>query len=189
VRVVAATNADLEDLVQQGQFRSDLYYRVGVATVNLPPLRERKDEIPALAALFLDRYSAECGRSGLRLADDFIAALVLYHWPGNIRQLANEVRRCIAMADDGQVLTAKALAPVILELWQDRPAAVTAPVQAGVKIGLDQTLSNAVGELEEKFIQHAMDATGGRVADAARLLGLSRKGLFLKRRRRGMVQP
>jgi DNA-binding NtrC family response regulator len=87
------------------------------------------------------------------------------------------------------VLTAKALAPVILELWQDRPAAVTAPVQAGVKIGLDQTLSNAVGELEEKFIQHAMDATGGRVADAARLLGLSRKGLFLKRRRRGMVQP
>lgn len=189
VRVVAATNADLESLVQQGQFRSDLYYRVGVATVNLPPLRERKDEIPALAALFLDRYSAECGRSGLRLADDFIAALVLYHWPGNIRQLANEVRRCIAMADDGQVLTAKELAPVIVELWQDRPASVAVPIQAGVRIGLDQTLSSAAGELEEKFIQHAMDATGGRVADAARLLGLSRKGLFLKRRRRGMVQP
>ena len=76
VRVVAATNADLDDLVDQGRFRRDLFYRVGVARLNLPPLRERKDEIPALAALFLDRFSRECQRTGLRPGDDFIAALL-----------------------------------------------------------------------------------------------------------------
>src|SRR5579862_349308 len=102
VRIVAATNADLDALVAQGRFRSDLFYRLGVARLALPPLRERKDEIPALAALFLDRYAGECKRTGVRLGDDAVAALLLYSWPGNIRQLANEMRRVAAMASDGE---------------------------------------------------------------------------------------
>ena len=93
VRIVAATNTNLESLAEQGRFRRDLFYRIGVARIELPPLRERKDEIPAFASLFLTRCAAECGRNGLRLGDDFIAALLLYDWPGNIRQLANEIRR------------------------------------------------------------------------------------------------
>ena len=187
VRVVAATNADLDDLVDQGRFRRDLFYRVGVARLSLPPLRERKDEIPALAGLFLDRYSRECQRAGLRTGDDFIAALLLFDWPGNIRQLANEIRRVVALAADGQTLGASDLAPEIAETWNRRPTASPTPSIPIVNVRLDQPLSQALAELEKKFIEQAMASAGGRVADAAHLLGISRKGLFLKRRRQGMV--
>ncbi len=109
VRIVAATNANLDDLVEDGRFRRDLFYRLSVARLTLPPLRERKDEIPALASLFLTRCSRECHRTGVRLADDLIAALLLYDWPGNIRQLSNEIRRIAALADDGQLLHSQRL--------------------------------------------------------------------------------
>ena len=187
VRIVAATNANLDVLVEQGRFRRDLYYRVGVARLALPPLRERKDEIPAFASLFLSRFSRECRRSGVRLGDDFIAALLLYDWPGNIRQLANEIRRAVAMAADGQTLHSTDLGADIVERWNARPTSVRVPETQGVFIRLDQDLARATGELEQRFIEHAMSSAGGRVADAAHLLGLSRKGLFLKRRRRGLL--
>jgi transcriptional regulator with PAS, ATPase and Fis domain len=187
VRVVAATNADLDELVEQGRFRRDLFYRVGVARLALPPLRERKDEIPALASLFLDRYSRECQRAGLRPTDDFIAALLLFDWPGNIRQLANEIRRVVALAADGQTLTAADLAPEIAEGWNARPTTTPAAAEPGVHVRLDQPLARALADLEKKFIEYALESSGGRVADAAHLLGISRKGLFLKRRRQGLV--
>jgi len=187
VRVLAATNADLEAMAKQGRFRSDLFYRIGVAHLELPPLRERKDEIPAFAALFLTRFARECGRTGLKLADDLIAALLLYDWPGNIRQLANELRRVAALAADGQTLGAADLAPEVTENWNTRPVAPTRSAVPAVEVRLDQPLTLAMAELERKFIEHALDASSGRVADAAQLLGLSRKGLFLKRRRAGLT--
>jgi DNA-binding NtrC family response regulator len=187
VRVIAATNANIAREVQDGAFRRDLFYRIGAAPLNLPPLRERKDEIPALAALFLARYARESGRTGLRLGDDFIAALLLYDWPGNIRELANEVRRAVAMADDGATLDSASLAPDILQRWNERPIQAAPSAGLLVHVRLDQTLAQAVRHLEEQFIDHALAATGGRVTEAAGILGLSRKGLFLKRRRRGMV--
>jgi DNA-binding NtrC family response regulator len=189
VRLVAATNANLESLARQGRFRQDLLYRLGVAVLVLPPLRERKDEIPALASFFLTKSASECGRTGVKLADDFVAALLLYDWPGNIRELSNEIRRAVAMADDGEVLGARHLAPDIARLWHNRTdtGASAEPNIPGVHVSLDQTLAQAVSELEERFIAHALQSTGGRVAEAAQLLGLSRKGLFLKRRRRGLV--
>jgi transcriptional regulator with GAF, ATPase, and Fis domain len=189
VRIVAATNRSLDAMAKDGRFRRDLYYRIGVAPIELPPLRERRDEIPAFASLFLTRYAAECGRANLRLADDFIAALLLYDWPGNIRQLANEIRRVAAMATDGQVLGAADLAPEITANWNARavlPGRSHSTVPA-IEIRLDQPLAKAIDELERKFIEQAMSASNGRVADAAEMLGLSRKGLFLKRRRRGLV--
>jgi hydrogenase-4 transcriptional activator len=189
VRIVAATNAVLEDRVEDGRFRRDLFYRLIGARLALPPLRERKDEIPALAELFLNRYSRECQRSGIRLGDDLIAALLLYDWPGNIRQLANEIRRVVAMADDGQTLRTSDLAPEISTVWNTRPTTTarssTAP---SLEVRLDQPLDQALDEVERTFIKRAMDASGGRVADAANLLGISRKGLFLKRRKWGLVQ-
>ena len=189
VRIVAATNANLTDLVEDGRFRRDLFYRIGVAKLALPPLRERKDEIPALASLFLTRYSRECRRNDVRLGDDLIAALLLYDWPGNIRQLANEVRRIVAMADDGEILHSAALAPDITTAWNTR---ITLPPAENpghtVVIRVDQPLERAIDELERTFIDRAMRTSGGRVAEAAQLLGISRKGLFLKRRRWGMVQ-
>jgi DNA-binding NtrC family response regulator len=189
VRIVAATNANLDDLVEAGRFRRDLFYRLDVARLALPPLRERKDEIPALAALFLTRYCRERQRTGVRLADDLIAALLLYDWPGNIRQLANEVHRIVAMADDGQVLHSGDLTPEITTAWNNRSTSVPAE-QPGlaVVVQLDQPLDRAIDQLERAFIARAMEISGGRVAEAAQLLGISRKGLFLKRRRRGLVE-
>ncbi len=188
VRVVAATNANVDSLVSDGRFRGDLFYRINSARLALPPLRERKDEIPALAALFLARSLRECGRQGIRLGDDFVAALLLYDWPGNLRQLANEIRRLVALAPDGATLTSLDLSAAIAEPWNRRPVSVgAATASALVPIRLDQPLALAVRELEQKFIEHAMQAAGGRVADAAHQLGLSRKGLFLKRRRSGML--
>ena len=188
VRIVAATNANLDGLVEEGRFRRDLFYRLGVARLSLPPLRERKDEIPALASLFLARYSRECCRTGVRLGDDLIAALLLYDWPGNIRQLANEIRRVVAMADDGEVLHSAALAPDITAAWNNRSTVPPADAKAqSVVIRLDQPLDKAIEELERTFVDRAMESASGRVAEAAQLLGISRKGLFLKRRRWGLV--
>jgi DNA-binding NtrC family response regulator len=187
VRVVAATNGDLGAMSDQGRFRKDLFYRIGVARLELPPLRERKDEIPAFASLFLARFARECGRTGLRLGDDLIAALLLYDWPGNIRQLANELRRVAAMAVDGQTLGAADLAPEVTENWNTRPVVPSRSTVPAVDVRLDQPLALAVAELERKFIEHALNASSGRVADAAHLLGVSRKGLFLKRRRCGLT--
>jgi DNA-binding NtrC family response regulator/tetratricopeptide (TPR) repeat protein len=188
VRVVAATNANVDDLTAQGRFRRDLFYRLGVARLVLPPLRERKDEIPALAALFASRASKECGRSGVRLSDDFVAALLLHEWPGNLRELYNEIRRLVAMAEDGAVLTASQLSPDIARHWMTRPVAPAETVAGpNVVVRLDQTLAEAISQVEQQFIDRALKATGGRVTEAANMLGLSRKGLFLKRRRRGLV--
>jgi transcriptional regulator with PAS, ATPase and Fis domain len=184
LRVIAATNAPLEDLVNGGSFRRDLFYRLGVATLTLPPLRERKEEIPALAALFLARYSRECQRMDLRLGDDLVAALLLYDWPGNVRQLANEIRRLVAMADNGDILGVRDLAPEVIRKWNAHSGPKFPPVAAPTyTVRLDQPLGQAVAELEREFINRALAASGGKVTDAARFLGISRKGLFLKRKR------
>ncbi len=187
VRLVAATNVDLETAADDGRFRRDLFYRIGGIKLELPPLRERKDEIPAFASLFLARFAHECGRTGLRLADDFIAALLLYDWPGNIRQLAHEIRRVAAMAADGQTLGAVDLAPEITLNWNSRPTIPARSTAPAVDVRLDQPLAMAIADLERKFIEHAMNTSSGRIAEAAHLLGVSRKGLFLKRRRRGLA--
>ena len=188
VRVVAATNAQLESLVSQGRFRSDLFYRLRVAAIALPPLRERKDEIPALAATFVRKACKEAGRRNLSVGADFIAALLLHEWPGNIRQLANEVRRAVTLTDDGATLTAQDLSPEIAEGWvARRPVQPEAPPAApSVSIRLDQSLECAVDDIERAFVRRALEQTQGRMSDAARLLGISRKGLFLKRKKLGL---
>jgi DNA-binding NtrC family response regulator len=186
VRVVAATNANLDARAGQGLFRSDLLYRINGARISLPPLRERKDEIPALASLFVSQFSRECERSGLRVGDDLIAALLLYDWPGNIRQLANEIRRVVAMAVDGQTLSSADLASDITRAWYARPTAAPEPARNAVHVAFDQPLPRAVETVERAFIEHALARSRGRVTEAAQLLGLSRKGLFLKRRRHGL---
>jgi len=188
VRVVAATNANLETLVSQGRFRSDLFYRLSVGTLALPPLRERKDEIPALAATFVRKACQEVGRQQLTVAAEFVAALLLYDWPGNIRQLRNEVRRAVALADDGSTLTAENLSSEIAVGWVTRRQAPT-PESAGgpaVTVRLDQSMDHALGDIERAFIERAMQQTSGHVSEAARLLGISRKGLFLKRKKLGL---
>jgi DNA-binding NtrC family response regulator len=184
VRVLAATNIDLDERSQSGTFRRDLFFRLGTAHINLPPLRERKDEIPALSAYFVNRFSRECDRPGLRVSDDLIAALLLHDWPGNIRQLGNELRRIVAMAEPGQTLSSEDLSDQVTQGWRRAHGLLREKSDGpSITVDFDQPLPDAVEAVERAFIDRAMLAAGGRVAEAAQLLGISRKGLFLKRRR------
>jgi len=183
VRVIAATNARLETLVGEGRFRSDLFYRLKVATLSLPPLRERKDEIPALTAFFLRKATAETNRSRITLGDDVVAAMLLYDWPGNLRQLSNELRRMVALSEDGATLRTTDLSPEVSGPWFAARPYAARDDGPGVAVRLDQPLELALAEVERAFIERAMAQSQGRVSDAAQLLGISRKGLFLKRKK------
>jgi DNA-binding NtrC family response regulator len=185
VRIIAATNANLELLVAQGRFREDLLYRLNVLRLHLPPLRERREEIPPLVQHYIRKFGDEQRKGHLTLSDETLEYLLLYAWPGNIRQLANEVRRMIALAETDATLTPALLSPEILA--SRRTVAVSsAPVEPEIRLRLDQQLPQAVEVLEQTLVRRALERSNGRVEEAARLLGISRKGLFLKRRRWGM---
>jgi DNA-binding NtrC family response regulator len=184
VRVIASTNANLEGLVADGRFREDLFYRLNVVRFNLPPLRERREEIPPLAEHHLARAGREFGKE-LRLGEETVEYLVLYRWPGNVRQLANEMRRLAALAENGAVLMPEHLDPAITAGRRTVPVSQDQVSAEQVVVRLDQPLPAAVEHLERAALRHALARSGGRVDEAARLLGLSRKGLYLKRQRLG----
>jgi DNA-binding NtrC family response regulator len=184
VRVIAATNGNLEELVAAGRFREDLLYRLNVIHLKLPPLRERREEIPPLVQHHLRRQSDEQKKGSLTLSDETLEYLLLYSWPGNIRQLANEVRRMVALAEPNSTLTPALLSPEIQA--SRRTIAATDHDEAEVRVRLDQPLPAAVEMLEQMMVRRALDRSHGRVEEASRLLGISRKGLFLKRRRWGL---
>ena len=184
VRVIAATNANLEQLVAEGTFRQDLFYRLNVVRLRLPPLRERREEVPALVEHYVRRYADQQKKGRLTLTDEALEYLLLYPWPGNVRQLANEVNRMVAMADKDAALNATHLSPELQATRRTIPA-TTAP-DSELRISLELSLPEAVELLEKTMVQAALDRSNGRLEDAARLLGISRKGLFLKRRRWGI---
>ena len=186
VRVIAATNANLDALVAQGRFREDLFYRLNIVPMHVPPLRERRIEIPALANHYLHKYALESHRGDLRLAEETMEYLVLYRWPGNVRQLANEMRRMAALAEPGAVLMPEHLSPQIASSRLTIPPSQRALEPTEVVVRTDQPMAAAVGHVERTMIQNAMRQSGGKVEEAARILGLSRKGLYLKRVRHGL---
>jgi DNA-binding NtrC family response regulator len=183
VRVVAATNADLEKLVADGRFREDLFYRLNVVLLEVPPLRDRREEIPPLVNYFLDKCSREGHKSGIRIADETMEYLILYRWPGNVRQLANEVRRMVALAESSAVLMPEHLSPPIAASRRTVPATERPLAPTELVVRMDQPMSAAMEHVERSMIQYALRLSGGRVEDAAQRLGLSRKGLYLKRQR------
>lgn len=184
LRLVAATNANLDALIAARRFREDLYYRLNVARVHVPPLRERREEIPPLAEHFLDRYARDANRLRPTLNDEAVEALLLCRWPGNVRQLASEMRRLVALCRPGAVVNVSDLSPDV----QPRAAESNhaAPVRDTLTVALNQPLDAALEQVERALIAQALAAEGGHVERAARRLGLSRKGLFLKRRRLGL---
>jgi DNA-binding NtrC family response regulator len=184
VRVIAATNARLEQLVSEGRFREDLFYRLNVVRLRLPPLRERREEIPPLVDHYLRKYSDEQKKGRLTLSDETLEYLLLYSWPGNLRELANEIRRMVAMAEPGAALTPAMLSAEIRA--SRRTISAVPAVDPEVRVRIDQPLPAAVQLLEQTMVRSALDRSHGRVEEAARLLGISRKGLFLKRRRWGL---
>jgi len=183
VRVIAATNCDLEERVSRGEFREDLYYRLNIVPLRLPPLRERRGEIPALAVHYLDKYRLEFAKGDLRLAQDTMEYLLLYRWPGNIRQLANEMRRMAAIAEPDAVLMPEHLSPDIAKSRRTLPASELSIDADEVVVRLDQPIAAATEHLERTMVARALRRCGGRIDAAAKILGLSRKGLYLKRQR------
>jgi two-component system response regulator HydG len=169
VRVVAATNRDLEAATQQGHFRSDLFYRLNVVSIVMPPLRERPEDIPLLAQLFVTRYGRRPSGAQVRLAPETIVALQAYPWPGNVRQLENVIHRGTVLCQD-DVMTPE---DVALDLRPGSPAA-----GAG-------DLRGALAALERDLIARAIREHHGNLAAAGRALGIERNLLYYKLRKYG----
>jgi DNA-binding NtrC family response regulator len=181
VRVLAATNAELEQRVAEGRFREDLYYRLSVIRIHVPPLRERREEIPHLSTFFMREASDRLGKPGMHLSSEVLDVFTQYWWPGNVRQLKNEIQRAVALNAAGSTIVPSQLSP---ELTTTRttsaaPAARTRDLRG-------ETLSAAVEELERDLIQTALEQSGGNISETARSLGLTRRGLYLKLRRLGL---
>jgi DNA-binding NtrC family response regulator len=189
VRVLAATNADLDTLLAQGRFREDLFYRLNIVRLHVPPLRERRVEIPALAHHYLHRQAKECGKGDLRLSEETMEYLVLYRWPGNVRQLANEMRRLAALAEPGAVLMPEHLSHEIAASRRTIPASERTLDPTEVVVRLDQPMPAAIQHLERAMLQYALRQCNGHIEQTAALLGVSRKGLYLKRVRYGLEPP
>ena len=152
----------------------------------MPPLRERRVEIPAFAHHYLQKHAQEYRKGDLRLAEETMEYLVLYRWPGNVRQLANEIRRMAALAETGAVLMPEHLSPEIAASRRTIPASERVLDSTEVVVRIDQPVPAAVQHLERAMIQYALRVSGGRMEDTAAMLGLSRKGLYLKRQRLGL---
>jgi DNA-binding NtrC family response regulator/tetratricopeptide (TPR) repeat protein len=183
VRVIAATHDRLDGLITKGQFREDLFYRLNTVRYQLPPLRERREEIPALVSHFLRTFAEEFRTGRIDISDEALDCLALYDWPGNVRQLSNEIRRAVAMADSNSVLVSAHLSPEIAASPVSPEMKRARDSVSELLISLDQPLDAATQRLERAMIDHAFRTTGGKFDAAARLLGLSRKGLYLKRQR------
>jgi DNA-binding NtrC family response regulator len=176
VRVIAATNADLEQRVAEGRFREDLFYRLSVIRIHVPPLRERREEIPLLSTYFLREASERLGKPDVRLAPETLDLFDVYPWPGNVRQLRNEVHRAVAMAVPGGNIEPDHLSPALASLQTASPSPRRRP----------QTLAAAVERLERDMIRSALDESQGNISETARSLGLTRRGLYLKLQRLGL---
>jgi transcriptional regulator with GAF, ATPase, and Fis domain len=171
VRVVAATNRDLAAAIAQGQFREDLYYRLHVFEIALPPLRERPEDIPLLVEGFLAELGAEVGRPAAGLSEDARRKLLAYRWPGNVRELRNAIERAVILCEGG--LIASEHLPIAVERAQ--PAAASAAVQAEFPAeGVD------LEAVEKGLVQKALQHAGNNKSQAARLLGLTRAQLYTR---------
>jgi DNA-binding NtrC family response regulator len=185
VRVIAATNSDLPRMVADGQFREDLFYRLNVIPVELPPLRERKEDIPLLVQHFLDKFRGEGNggqpRAAMTVAQDAIRRLMAYSWPGNVRQLENAIERAVAMSAGRSQID---VADLPVEIQQAPEAALPSAVSLP-EDGLD--LDAFISHVERELIERSLERTGGNKGRAAKLLRLKRTTLVEKLKRFGRV--
>jgi transcriptional regulator with GAF, ATPase, and Fis domain len=169
-RLIAATNKDLQKLTEQGLFRSDLYFRLSVLPIEIPPLRSRKADIPAIAQFLAEKHCAEMGLPGCEITADIMARLMEYEWPGNVRELENVIQRGILLARDGKL---------VLEDLECRSSAAWEK---------DETFL-PLREMERKYIRKVLRHCGGRISGeggAADLLGLKRTTLISRMKKLGI---
>ena len=170
MRLVASTNTDLDAAAQQGRFREDLFYRINVFPITLPPLRDRVEDIPHLVRHFLDKFTVQTGKVVRGIDPVAMELLNRYSWPGNVRELENEIERAHILCSEGSSLSVRCLSPRI-----------TSAAEKADKSPLEPpTLKDAVEELEERMIRETLKSLGGNRTLTARKLGLSRQGLINK---------
>ncbi|HMQ03555.1 MAG TPA: sigma 54-interacting transcriptional regulator [Pyrinomonadaceae bacterium] len=190
VRVIAATNMPLEDKVADGSFREDLYYRLNVIRLRVPPLRERRSEIPPIVNYYVNHYSERFGKREVTFLPQTIDLLMVCEWEGNVRQLCNEIQRIIARAVDKEVITPDHLSPELKRTARPmatydggdnvRPIASYDNSFSFSSSAVGSRLEDAVGELETQMIKAALARHNWNISRVANELGLTRRGLYLK---------
>ncbi len=197
VRIIAATNMPLEDKVADGTFREDLYYRLNVIRLRVPPLRERRSEIPPIVNYYVNHYSARFGKSNVTITPQAIDMLMVSSWEGNVRELCNEIQRVVARAVDNEVITPEHLSPDLKR--EARPltpfandsnvrpiATYDGAILPFTNIPSGGTLESAVSELEMQLIRNSLTRHNWNISRVAGELGLTRRGLYLKLSRYGI---
>ncbi len=197
VRVIAATNMPLEEKVANGSFREDLYYRLNVIRLRVPPLRERRSEIPPMINYYVNHYSSRFGKSGITITPQTIDLLMVCDWDGNVRQLCNEIQRAVARAVDNETITPESLSPELKRIAKPlasfngngsfKPISSYNSAVSTFNIGTNGgTLEEAVSELETQMIKDSLARHNWNISRVARELGLTRRGLYLKLTRYGI---
>jgi len=164
VRIIAATNCDLKEMVEEGSFREDLYYRLHVINIYLPPLRERKDDIPLLVHHFLEKYAEENNRRDLELTPEALDVLMDYHWPGNVRELENVIERAVVLSAGPRIGTD------LIPEHVRAPQAFQIPKFVVPPEGI--SFKDVVTNVEKRLIESTLEAAGGVQKRAAELLGI-----------------
>src|SRR5205085_272397 len=162
-----------EDAVRAGKFREDLFYRLNVVPLSIPPLRERRDEIPGFVNHFVARAAEEFKKGQVGVAEETMERLLLYRWPGNVRQLQNEMRRMVALAEPDSTLLPHAISEDILGAL---PIFRRASAGSEIAVDLQEKLSPAIARVEREMIKAALRTHDGKVHAVAKALGISRKG-------------
>ncbi len=197
VRIIAATNMPLEEKVADGSFREDLFYRLNVIRLRVPPLRERRSEIPPIVNYYTNHYSARFGKRDITFTPQAVDLLMVCNWEGNVRQLCNEIQRIIARAVDSEVITPDHLSPELkrnvkpLTPFDNDPnarpiASYDGPISPFLNLTEGGTLEDAVSELELQMIRSALTRHNWNISRVAAELGLTRRGLYLKLARYGI---
>jgi two-component system response regulator HupR/HoxA len=186
VRVIAATHKDLSKMVEKGEFREDLFYRINVIKVTVPPLRERRDDIPVLIEHFLRKH-ARAEEKSRTLAPRALQTLLTYAWPGNIRELENEIERLLVLSSEGETIAEELISSRIREALRAPTNTVTS-LQAAASAPV-ANLHDAVEQLERQMIHQGLERTRYNKSQLARELGISRSNLILKIEKFGLERP
>ncbi|WP_279221650.1 sigma-54-dependent transcriptional regulator [Clostridium chromiireducens] len=169
VRIIAATNRDLEKMAEKGEFREDLLYRLKVIPINMPALRERKEDIPLLADFFIDKYSSEINKGKIHIEKDVIELLMAYDFPGNIRELENLIERLVILSVDGVIKASMLPKEIVKGAYSNKKDIFVLP-EDGVNLE----------EVEESLVRQALERSKGNQTHAAKLLGMSRHALIYR---------
>jgi transcriptional regulator with GAF, ATPase, and Fis domain len=193
VRVVAATNVDLARAVERGDFRKDLYYRLGVVTLTLPPLRDRREDVPDLAQSYVEYYRTALGRGIEGIADDALESLVGYDWPGNVRELMNVIERAVLLttasqitrADLPEAISRQSLAGPLTSVAHDPGASADVPAD-WLGRPWTEVRERALLGVERAYLRALLESASGRVGETAARAGMSPRSLYEKMKRHGL---